>query len=169
VKCTAAAAKVEVPAGGYTDLELVMPDGGKVDFDRTSAGTGFGDAVYTATNIAGAYAGATVAWNGDGWDLARRDGMTYVFGDVAGLQAIRDRFGNTIRFLHASGQSGNITQVVSASGRWMKLTYDGSNRVAQAEDNPDVPSAAPMSQAAWRPSPTLSDALRPTRTTPPTR
>lgn len=119
----------------YTELELVMPDGGRVHFERISSGYSFADAVYRSTGVAGAYRGATVSYNAGEWDLVRRDGITYIFGDVAGLQAIRDRFGNTTKFIHASGQTGNVLQVVSSSGRWIRLTYDGSNRVTQAVDN----------------------------------
>jgi hypothetical protein len=41
----------------------------------------------------------------------------YVFSVVSPLQAIRDRYGNTVTITHANGQSGNITQVTSPNGR----------------------------------------------------
>ena len=58
-----------------------------------------------------------------------------MFGDNAQLQAIRDRFGNTVTVQHASGQTGNITRVVSPNNRWVAFTYDVSGRITQALDN----------------------------------
>src|SRR5207249_5967113 len=37
-----------------------------------------------------------MTWNGKGWDLVLQDGTTYVFGENAPLQAIRDRYGNQV-------------------------------------------------------------------------
>src|SRR5262249_14005516 len=64
-----------------------------------------------------------------------QDGTVYVFGDTAPLQAIRDRYGNTVTVTHASGQTGNVTRVTSPNGRWLAFTYDASNRVTQVQDN----------------------------------
>ena len=56
-------------------------------------------------------------------------------GELAPLQAIRDRHGNQVTLTRTAGQSGNITQITSPSGRWIKLSYDTANRVTRAEDN----------------------------------
>lgn len=58
-----------------------------------------------------------------------------MFGDNAPLQAIRDRFGDTVTVQHASGQTWNITRVVSPNNRWVAFTYDVSGRITQALDN----------------------------------
>jgi YD repeat-containing protein len=78
---------------------------------------------------------STITWNGNGWNLTLTDGTVYVFGLEAPLQAIRDRYGNTVTITHANGQSGTITQVTSPNGRWIRFTYDASNRITQAKDN----------------------------------
>jgi RHS repeat-associated protein len=125
----------------YQQVDLILPAGGKVHYVRTSAGTGFADAVFvhqetqTTSATPTAFYKSVIGWNGNGWDLTLKDGTTYVFGDVAPLQAIRDRFGNTVTITHANGQTGNITQVTSPNGRWISFTYDGSNRITQAKDN----------------------------------
>ncbi|MFG2054805.1 RHS repeat-associated core domain-containing protein [Micromonospora sp. NPDC048930] len=119
----------------YVQADLVLPDSGKVHFDRISPGTGWTDAVFKAVNTTGPFRDAVMSWNGDGWDLVRTDGMTYVFGENAPLQAIRDRHGNQITLTRSSGgQSGDITQITSPNGRWIKLAYT-SGRVTRAEDN----------------------------------
>jgi YD repeat-containing protein len=125
----------------YQQVDLIVPKGGKVHFVRTSSGTGFWDAVFvhqeTATTSATptAFYKSVIVYNGHGWDLTLTDGTVYVFGEVAPLQAIRDRYGNTVTIAHANGQSGNVTQVSSPNGRWIRFTYDASNRITQATDN----------------------------------
>ncbi|MCW3842175.1 DUF6531 domain-containing protein [Micromonospora yasonensis] len=119
----------------YVQADLVLPDSGKVHLVRTSPGTGWTDAVFKAVNTTGPFRDSVMSWNGNGWDLLRTDGMTYVFGENAPLQAIRDRHGNQITLTRSSGgQSGDITQITSPNGRWIKLAYT-SGRVTRAEDN----------------------------------
>jgi RHS repeat-associated protein len=119
----------------YQDADLVLPDGGRIHYIRISPGTGFSDAVYEAQTTPTAFLKSRISWNGSGWNLTLKDGTIYVFGDLAPLQSIRDRFGNTLSLTRTSGQSGNISQITSSSGRWIKFSYDGSNRVTQAQDN----------------------------------
>ncbi|WP_326557257.1 RHS repeat-associated core domain-containing protein [Micromonospora sp. NBC_01796] len=119
----------------YTEADLVFPDSGKVHMDRISPGTGWTDAVFKAVGTTGPFRDAVMTWNGDGWDLVRTDGMVYVFGENTPLQSIRDRHGNQITLTRASGgQSGDITQITSPNGRWIKLSY-ASGRVVRAQDN----------------------------------
>ncbi|HEY7291190.1 MAG TPA: RHS repeat-associated core domain-containing protein [Vicinamibacterales bacterium] len=125
----------------YTEADLVLPEGGLVHFVRTSPGTSYTDAEFvhqeTATTSATptTFYKATLLWNGNGWNLTLRDGTVYVFGENAPLQAIRDRYGNTVLISHAVGQGGNVTQVTSPNGRWLAFTYDASNRITQVADN----------------------------------
>jgi RHS repeat-associated protein len=122
-------------ANQYQEADLIMPDGARVHYVRTSSGTGWTDAVFESTSTPGPFYKSTIAWNGHGWDLRLKDGTVYVFGENAPLQAIRDRYGNQITLTRTNGQSGNITQISATGGRWIKLTYDTSNRIIQAEDN----------------------------------
>jgi len=125
----------------YTQADLVLPDGGRIHYVRTSPGTGFTDAVYahqetqTTSATPTAFYKSTMSWNGNGWNVVLKDGTTYVFGENAPLQAIRDRYGNTVTIAHANGQTGSVTQVTSPNGRWMQFTYDGSGRISQVKDN----------------------------------
>jgi RHS repeat-associated protein len=125
----------------YQEADLVLPDGGRVHYVRTSLGTGWSDAVFTHQESATTSATptefykSTIKWNGNGWDLVLKNGTVYVFGENAPLQAIRDRLGNTIKITRDNGQRGNITQVTSPNGRWLAFSYDGSGRITQARDN----------------------------------
>jgi RHS repeat-associated protein len=123
-------------ANQYQEADLILPEGGKIHYVRTSPGTDFEDAVFEHTTTPTSFYKSKIVWNGDGWDLIRKDGMVLVFGDMAPLQAIRDRYGNTVTIDHGAGQQfGNVLQVTSPNGRWIKFTYDASNRVIEAKDN----------------------------------
>ncbi|GIH02808.1 hypothetical protein Rhe02_08750 [Rhizocola hellebori] len=121
----------------YQEADLVLADGGKVHYERISAGESFSDAVFLNTTSPNEWYHSTLSWNGNGWNLTRRDGMTYVFGDTTPLQAIRDRHGNqiTITRTGANGNpsAGSITRITSPNGKWIKLT--GGGRVTRAEDS----------------------------------
>ncbi|WP_203912639.1 RHS repeat-associated core domain-containing protein [Rhizocola hellebori] len=121
----------------YEEVDLVLPDGGKVHYDRISPGTGFGDAVFLNTKTPNEWYHSTISWNGNGWNLSRRDGMTYVFGDTTPLQAIRDRHGNQITItrtgVNGNPSAGAITRITSPNGKWIKLT--GGGLVSRAEDS----------------------------------
>lgn len=120
----------------YQEADLVMPDGAKIHFVRTSAGAGWTDAVFECTASSTAFYQSKMVWNGNGWDLTLKDGTVYVFGENRPLQAIRDRYGNTVTLIRSSGgQSGNITRIVSTNGRWIEFSYDARNRITQAADN----------------------------------
>jgi RHS repeat-associated protein len=119
----------------YTEADLILPEGGKIHYVRTSGGTGYSDAVFEHTATPTRFYKSTIAWNGNGWNLTLKNGAVYVFGENAPLQAIKDRYGNTITVTHATGQTGNVTRVSSPNGRFIAFTYDTSNRITQSADN----------------------------------
>ena len=127
-------------ANEFQEVDLVLPDGTRIHYVRTSPGTGFTDAAFAHTTTPTAFYQSTIVWNGAGWDLRLRDGTVYEFGMESPLQAIRDRFGNTVRLTwsqtNVAGDGyGNILKVTSPNGRWIAFTYDGSNRIIEATDN----------------------------------
>ena len=130
-------------AAQYQEADLILPDGGRIHYVRTSPGTGFVDAEFEHTSTPTEFYKSRITYNdvaGGGWNLRLRDGTVYVFGDNAPLQSMRDRFGNTVTLTWSSGTpgvtgKGNILRVDSQNGRWIAFTYDASNRVTQARDN----------------------------------
>ncbi|MGN6558114.1 MAG: RHS repeat-associated core domain-containing protein [Solirubrobacterales bacterium] len=121
----------------YKEADLILPDGGRVHYVRISEGTGWTDAVYRSTSSPSSFFGSTITWDGSvpGWNLELTSGYTYVFGEFAPLQAIRDPYGNMLTLTRASGQTGNVTKVTSPHGRWAKFSYDASNRITEITDN----------------------------------
>jgi RHS repeat-associated protein len=119
----------------YHEADLILPNGGSVRYVRTSPGEGYTEAEYEATETPGIYYASTLKWNGDGWNLTLTNGITYVFGVEAPLQAIRDRYGNQLTLTREDGQHGNIIQITSPHGHWVKLSYNSSSDVTEIKDN----------------------------------
>jgi RHS repeat-associated protein len=127
----------------YVSANFILPNGGRVFFARTSSGTGFTDAAFDHRAPDGTcpscvatptgFDGGHMSWNGQGWDVKLKNGLVYVFGENAPLQAIRDRFGNQITITR--DPTGNIARVTSPNGRWLAFTYDTNAHITQVEDN----------------------------------
>jgi RHS repeat-associated protein len=121
------------PGGdNYTSVNLILPDGEQVPYTRTSPGSDFGSAVFSHVGSPSAWYNSTITYNGDGWNLVRNDGMTFVFGDHLPLQYIQDRFGNKITLTYTNGY---ISQITSPSGRSITLNRDNNNNIKQATDD----------------------------------
>jgi RHS repeat-associated protein len=120
----------------YKTAYLVLEDGGKIRFDRTSSGTGFTDAIYKASGTPGRWQGAVLEWftPEGGWVLRRRDGMKFYFPDYDPVRAIEDRNGNRITLVREGGGDGPAVQIVGPHGHTIDLTHDGSNRITGASD-----------------------------------
>lgn len=127
----------------YTYMDLILPDGGRVHFNRISPGTSWGDAIYEHTSSPSVFFKAKINWNGNGWDLKFKSGAVFTFPESFGAQspaqaaviAMRDRYGNAITFTRDANR--NLTRLTSPNGRWMSFTYDASNRITQVRDNVD--------------------------------
>ena len=125
----------------YTFVDIVLPDGKRIHYDRISPGTGFEDAVYENTAGPAGFHKSRVSWNGNGYNLALSDGTVFTFREgfeavrpgQAGLLKVQDRNGNTVNITRDS--AGNVTEVTSPNGRFIDFTYDASNRITQATDN----------------------------------
>jgi RHS repeat-associated protein len=136
---------------GYTAQDLVLPDGGRIHFQRTSPCLGpngycdFSNAVYAATSTLTDFFGATLQWQpcnpGGSWTMVKKDGTTLCFPESStatsdrwsAALAIADRYGNQLTF--ARDGFRNLTQITSPNGRYIQLTYDSSNRITKATDN----------------------------------
>ncbi len=85
-------------ANGYLSVDLILPDGGRVHYVRTSPGTGFSGAAFAHTATPSVFYQSTIVWNAgaNAWQLTLRDGRQSFFPANAPLQRIADRFGNTV-------------------------------------------------------------------------
>jgi RHS repeat-associated protein len=123
-----------------TFVDLIMPDGERVHYDRTSPGTALSGAVYQNTTSPSRFFKSTLTYTGQ-FELKLKDGTVYIFKGQAnttrpgqtGLLSIRDRNGNTTLIIRDS--LGNVNRITSPNNRWIEFTYDASNRITQARDN----------------------------------
>ncbi|GAB1646586.1 RHS repeat-associated core domain-containing protein [Krasilnikovia sp. MM14-A1259] len=132
----------------WLDGYVIMPNAARVHYHRITPG-GLGgydylDAVFAADPTPTAFNGSVMAYNGNGFEVRLRDGTTYLFGEEAPLQAIRDRFGNTTTITRAPAAAdpdgvvrakGPITQITSPNGRWVAFSNDAAGRITRATDN----------------------------------
>jgi len=131
----------------YKEADLILPDGGRVHFDRVTSGSGFSDAVFWCKQP-GPFYMAEIRWMGlivpdpakiEMWHMTLTDGTIFVFGENAPLQRIRDSYGNSILISRAGVNTfgspiGNVTKVASGP-KHIEFTYDTSNRITKAKDN----------------------------------
>lgn len=125
----------------YTYVDLILPDGGRVHYDRISPGTSYFDAVYEHTASPTQYFKSRISWNGNGWNLDLKDGSRITFRDgslatrpmQAAATRMQDRYGNAVTLTRNA--DADLTRITSPNGRWIDLTYDTSHRVTQATDN----------------------------------
>jgi len=140
----------ETAPEGYTYQDLILEDGSRIHFVRTTPCSGtcsYIGAVYNSTSTPGYFYGATLQYipsigtANDYWTITTKDGSIYQFPDSvdatdprqAALVGFTDRHGNTITFLRDI--FSNLTQITSSSGQYISFTYDSSNRVIQAQDS----------------------------------
>ena len=125
----------------YTYQDLILADGEHIHYNRTSSGTGAGDAIYENLTEPGPFFKSRIAANGDGWALTLTDGTVYTFPDgftanqpwQCALLRIQDRYGNVVQLDRDSEKK--LTKITSPHNRWIQFTYDTSARITQALDN----------------------------------
>ncbi len=124
---------------GYDSFDLVLPDGARVHYVRI-AGSTFQDYVFESRSTPTEFHKSQVTFKNQGWELALLDGIVYVFSNFGVLEAIRDRFGNTLTITHRDAGAhgwtvGPITEIRSPGGRWIAFSSDDNNRIVQAMDS----------------------------------
>ena len=121
----------------YQEVDLVLPNGTRVHYARTSPGTGFHDAVFTST-APGPWANSIVARNDDrvGWDLVFRDGRKWFFFQFQPLSEMTDANGNVTRIVRETdGVAGKVKQIISPNGRTVAFTYNAAGFISTLTDN----------------------------------
>ncbi|MFD7865554.1 RHS repeat-associated core domain-containing protein [Streptomyces sp. NPDC059783] len=119
----------------YKEVDLYLPGGAKIHFTRTSAGTGWNDAVFEPLDTPTGFQGSKITNIDSTWQLRFRDGTVWVFPQYAALKEIRDRHGNTTTLTRRDGKKGEITRIDTPGGRWISLAYDAEHRITKATDN----------------------------------
>jgi len=124
----------------YTYSDWRLPDQQSIHYKRVSAGTGYSDAVLEDASYTPAFIGSRINWNGFGWDLALRDGTTYLSPEAynatrpqqGSLVGIFDREGNEVRL--SRKDNGDLTEIKSPNSKWIRLRYS-DGRMIEAKDS----------------------------------
>jgi YD repeat-containing protein len=126
----------------FSWIELILAGGERVHFARTSIGTGFANAEYRAASSLGdQFSLSTLAWNGNGWDLATRDGWTYKFPSSGPDRTWQQ--GALIGIGSASGKkfsiqrngTSDLQEVRAPGGESIKFTYDAMHRITSGKES----------------------------------
>jgi RHS repeat-associated protein len=130
---------------GYATVYLVLPNGTRVRYNRTSPGSLWYDVIAEHTSSSGVFANSRLEWFGGpqtgGWLVTLKDGTWMTFKDSlfaerpmqAAVTHIQDRYGNALILTRNSAM--DLTRVTSPNGRWIELTHDTSHRITEARDN----------------------------------
>ena len=125
------------PVGAPPSVDLILPDGARLNFQRTSGGS-VSDSIYRHFSSPTPFQGATLRVDTvrDRWQVTLRDKTVYEFSDHAPnvLMSVRDRYGNSINITRFSG-AGPISRITSSNGRYFDFTYNASKRITQITDN----------------------------------
>ena len=137
--------------GDYTTFgfaELVLANGARIHYRRTSPGTDKAGAVMEHTGTVGApvtptgFYASVLRWNAarPGWDITFTDGTIYQFAPVGHLgtplTGIRDRVGNQLTVSRTGTYGELIARITSPNGRWVDFVNGASGGpVMQIRDN----------------------------------
>jgi YD repeat-containing protein len=125
----------------YTEQYIVLENGDFLYFSRVSAGSGYSDAIFLHSETGTSFYKATTQWNGDGWLTRLQDGSTIRFPDSYKSKSLAqgaavemvDGAGNKIELVRDSKR--NLREIQGPAGTFIKLEYDGGDRIVRAADD----------------------------------
>lgn len=121
----------------YQEVDLILPNGTRVHYVRTSPGNDFPSAVFQSS-APGPWQGSVIRWNllRAGWDVSFRDGRKWFFFQFQPVSEMTDANGNLTRIVRQnSGISGKVAQIISPNGRTVSFTYNAAGLVGALTDN----------------------------------
>jgi RHS repeat-associated protein len=121
----------------FQEVDLILPNGTRVHYVRTSPGNNTFDAVLESTAPGPwSHSVITASTTRVGWDLRFRDGRVWFFPQLNPLAEMTDANGNVTRIVResAGGTQGKILRIVSPNGRTVDFTYTGT-KISGATDN----------------------------------
>jgi YD repeat-containing protein len=121
-----------------TWAELILADGGRIHFDRTSPGTSLSNAMFIHRKTPTGFWGSRLGWTGWGWVLRFQDGTLANFFACSptgktncSLIRMRDSDGHILNFPR---DSDGILAAIEAPTERISLEYDDRRRVVRAAD-----------------------------------
>jgi YD repeat-containing protein len=125
----------------FSWIELILPDGGRVPYRRTSPGRGVNGARLQAdARMGNPFSLSSLEWRA-GWDLKTIEGWTYRFppsgpGRTWQQGALVEITGGEGRkFTIKRDRAGNLQEVRAPDGAWVKFTVDAKQRIVSASES----------------------------------
>lgn len=122
-------------------IEMILADGDRVHYGRTTMGTGYANAQFRARSTLGdAFSRSTLAWVDNGWDLSTMEGWTYRFPasgpdrtwQQGALTGIRSASGKTFSIRRSI--ASDLQEVRSPGGEAIEFTNDAMHRITSGTE-----------------------------------
>ncbi len=125
----------------YTEQSIVLENGDFLYLPRVSAGSGYSDAIYRHSETGTSFYKATQQWTGNGWLTKLQDGSMIRFPESYSARNLAqgaatemiDAAGNKIELVRDPKR--NLREIRCPKGGFIKLSYDGDDRIVRAEDD----------------------------------
>jgi YD repeat-containing protein len=125
----------------FSYVELILADGSRLHYNRISPGQDFASAVFEDTNDPTEFYRSRIRWNGNGWTVELQDGSSYKLRACngnskpgqCGVVEFRNAKGEVLQVVRE--RNGNVSRIVSPTGKWVGLTYDSQDRITRADDS----------------------------------
>jgi YD repeat-containing protein len=125
----------------FSYVELILADGSRLHYNRISPGQDFASAVFEDTNDPTEFYRSRIRWNGNGWTVELQDGSLYKLRACngnskpgqCGVVEFRNAKGEVLQVVRE--RNGNVSRIVSPTGKWVGLTYDSQDRITRADDS----------------------------------
>jgi YD repeat-containing protein len=119
----------------FSWVSLILADGGRIRFERTSVGRSYMNAMFEHRSTSTEFRGARLAWTGLAWTMRFRDGRIWTFLPCRGertcsLVEERDSDGHTVRYRR--DRSRRLLRIETNDDRWISFDYDASDRITRA-------------------------------------
>jgi YD repeat-containing protein len=125
----------------FSYVELILADGSRLHYNRVSPGQDFASAVFEDTTDPTEFYGSRIRWNGNGWTVELQNGSSYKLRGCngnskpgqCGVVEFRNDKGEVLKVVRE--RNGNVSRIVSPTGKWVALTYDSQDRITRADDS----------------------------------
>jgi YD repeat-containing protein len=117
-------------------IELILDDGARIRYERTSWGNWFINAMFEHTGTPSVFYRSRVGWTGLQWALRWFDGSVAIFracgpgGTVCSIKEMRSPDGLKVQYIR-DADTQNLRAIRSGAAEVL-LDYDGQNRVIRA-------------------------------------
>jgi len=124
-------------APALTWIDLVLPDGGRVHYRRTSPGAGLHEAIFRNTDSPTEYLNSVLSYDGTDWILKLQNGTRFSYlecppemNKACTMNGYEDAEGHRLQFTH--NDRFNLVRIETEHHRWLQLEYDHADRVVRA-------------------------------------